>query len=84
MAAAPIIFKELYDGVPWYTVISRGVKYSAYRVSDGRWCVLTRRLALGRWNTGGCKYYANVAEVSANCKALAGLEGLLAPGAVVA
>jgi len=46
--------------------------------SAGRWFVSSRRLALGRGNIGGGKYYDRVED----CKAFAALPALMTMGAL--
>jgi hypothetical protein len=75
-----LITKTLADnGTAFYTTVRRGVEYCAY-LSDAaeEWFVSSRRLSLGRWNTGGGKYYANIED----CKAFAALPALLKMGAI--
>jgi hypothetical protein len=76
MATAPIITAEQVEGTMYYTATLRGVEYCAHELC-GKWFVGTRRLALGRSNMGGGKYYDTVADVANGCKALAGLDLLL-------
>jgi hypothetical protein len=71
---ATAITEEIIDGKSYYTVTSRGTVYCAYFVeSEGEWFVSTRRLALGKSNAGGGKYYANIED----CKPFAGLLALI-------
>ena len=46
----------------------RGTEYTLMPHCDG-FGVSTRRLSLGRWNTGGFKAFASLADVAANCPA---------------
>lgn len=73
------ITKTVQDGVAYYTTTARGVEYCAYfMASAGRWFVSSRRLALGRGNVGGGKYYDRVED----CKAFAALPALMTMGAL--
>jgi len=71
------------EGRSYYTATARGVEYTASEDCIG-WGVWSHRLALGRGNVGGFKRYASLAELSAKCKALAGLDALIAAPAVAA
>ena len=55
------------------TVIHRGTEYTLMRMGDA-WGVATRRLALGRFNAGGFKYFPTLEAVKAGCKAFGGVE----------
>lgn len=69
------ITQEIIDGKSHFTTTSRGTEYCAYfSLSVGEWFVSTRRLALGRHNPGGGKYYACIAD----CKPFAELPALIA------
>jgi hypothetical protein len=72
-----MIETTIHDGKPYYSATSRGVSYCAHELG-GRWFVSSRRLALGRSNIGGGRYYETLADVAAGCKAFAGLDLLLA------
>lgn len=72
-----MIQAEAHAGKTYYTAVSRGVQYSATQLA-GKWFVASRRLALGRSNAGGGKYYDTLADVSKGCKALAGIDVLVA------
>ncbi len=71
-----MISASVTDGVTYYTSTRRGVEYTAYTVR-GDWVVLTRRLALGRFNTGGCKYFKDIESLCCAVKAFVGLDLLL-------
>lgn len=72
--SAPII----KDG-DYYTAVRRGVQYCAkFEPSVGQWFVATHRLALGRFNSGGGRYYADISQ----CKAFAALPALMNMGAM--
>ena len=76
--SAPIT-KTTEAGVDYFTTTRRGVEYCAYfMASAGRWFVSSRRLALGRGNIGGGKYYDRLEE----CPAFAALPTLQAMGAL--
>ena len=59
----------------YVTATARGVEYCLHRHGDG-WGVSSRRLALGRHNTGGFKSYATLADVAQGCRAFADLDAL--------
>lgn len=61
----------------YYTATARGVEYCAHRNVAG-WFVSSRRLSLGRFNTGGGKYYGSLQDLAEGCKAFAGLDVLVA------
>ena len=71
-----MIFSEVIDGVTYYMATRGGVSYTAYAVR-GEWAVVTRRLALGRFNPGGCKYFPNIKALSESVKAFSGLDVFL-------
>jgi hypothetical protein len=56
------------NSTKYVTAVYRGTEYCLSRLGEG-WYISTRRLALGRWNTGGGKHYATLAAVAAGCKA---------------
>lgn len=73
------ITKTTEGGVDYFTTTRAGVEYCAYfMASAGRWFVSSRRLALGRGNVGGGKYYDRVEE----CKPFAALPTLMTMGAL--
>lgn len=75
-----MISAETLDGVTYYSATRRGVEYMAFDGLSG-WGVSTRRLALGRMNVGGFKYYDSVEQISATVAAFRGLDMLIAaPG----
>lgn len=76
-----MITAETLDGVTYYSATRRGVEYMAFDSMSG-WGVSTRRLALGRMNVGGFKYYSGPAEISEKVKAFAGLALLLSAEAM--
>lgn len=76
MKTAQLITASEIDGRTYYTATRAGVEYCAGRLGDA-WYVSSRRLALGRFNTGGGKHYADLAAVAAGCKAFAGLDALV-------
>lgn len=63
---------EVINGTKYVTTTSRGIEYTLQRLC-GKWFVSSRRLALGRGNIGGGKYYATFDEVRDGCKAFAAL-----------
>lgn len=65
------------DDTTYYKAVVRGVEYCAYLTKHSGWCVITRRIALGRSNPGGCKYFDSLSELSAKVKAFSGLDALL-------
>lgn len=70
-----ITAKEI-EGVTYYTTTRRGVEYTAY-TARGQWIVLTHRLALGRRNPGGCKYFDSIQILCQSVKAFSGLDQLI-------
>lgn len=74
---AGLITASEHEGKTYYTAVSRGVEYTACPSSDGRYWVASRRLSLGRWNTGGGKYYENLEAVAQGCKAFTCLDALV-------
>jgi hypothetical protein len=58
------------------TTIYRGSEYLLYMLC-GEWFVAYRRLALGRGNVGGGRYYATLSDVAAGCKAFGSAEDLI-------
>jgi len=73
-----MITAEIIDNVTYYTTVRGGVEYTAYQNAMGGWYVLTKRLALGRPNIGGCKNFDSVNAVSSSVKAFFGLNLLVA------
>lgn len=66
------------NGRTYYTTTRKGTEYCARKCfANGGWIVETRRLALGRNNFGSVKRFDNVADLSANVRAFAGLDKLL-------
>lgn len=83
-AAIPItlnsqpITRETLDGVSYYMTSRRGVDYCAYKQNDSdQWFVSTHRVGLGPLHIGGGRYYRDLADLAANCKAFAALPALL-------
>jgi DNA-binding PadR family transcriptional regulator len=73
------IEKTEHDGQAYYTTTARGVEYCAHFMeSVGKWFVSTRRLALGRGNGGGGKYWDKLED----CKPFAALPTLMKLGAI--
>lgn len=64
---------SIHGGNKYITATYRGTEYTLMRNGDG-WGVATRRIALGRFNTGGFKHYRSLAEVAAGCKAFSAVE----------
>jgi hypothetical protein len=64
------------EGVRYYSTTRRGVDYTAYTIR-GEWICLTKRLALGRMNPGGCKYFKTIAELGQAVKAFSNLSQLI-------
>lgn len=67
------ITRETLDGVTYYGTTRGGVEYCAYLTTGGAWFVSSRRLALGRFNAGGGKYYNSLDDLAAGCKAFVAL-----------
>lgn len=59
---------EYHDGRAYYVATYRGTEYCLSRLADA-WFVRTQRLALGRFNAGGGRYYRTLADVAAGCRA---------------
>jgi hypothetical protein len=59
---------SIVGGEKYVTAVARGTEYTLMKQGDA-WFVASRRLALGRFNTGGGKHYATLADVAAGCKA---------------
>lgn len=68
-----LITAETIDGITYYSTTRRGVAYTTYQTKGGDWWVSSRRLALGRSNAGGGRYYTDLAALCDGCKAFAGL-----------
>jgi hypothetical protein len=73
---ANLIQASEIEGKTYYTAVARGVEYTAFEQVGG-WFVASHRQALGRRHIGGGKHYETLAEVSAKCKAFAGLDLLV-------
>lgn len=73
-----IITAKQIESTTYYSVVLRGVEYCAYLTKHSGWCVTTHRVALGRSNAGGCKYFDSLSDLSAKVKAFSGLDKLLA------
>jgi len=72
------ITRVTIDGVSYYTTSRRGVDYCAYKQNDSdQWFVSTHRSGLGPLHIGGGRYYRNLNDLAANCKAFAALPALL-------
>ena len=65
--------REVSDGTVYLTTEYRGTAYTLRRSQWG-WELTTKRIALGRWNAGGFKRFATLADVQVGCKAFAGLQ----------
>lgn len=74
--ARATIAASVIDGVTYYTTTRRGVEYTAY-TTRGTWQVITRRLALGRFNPGGCKHFDDIKTLCEMVKAFSGLDLLI-------
>ena len=73
----PVITTEIIDGVKYISSIYRGTEYTLYN-SNGSWWCGSRRLALGRMNMGGGKYYVTLQDIVDGCKAFGNIEELIA------
>lgn len=72
------ITRETLDGVSYFTTTRRGVDYCACKQHDSdQWWVSTHRIALGSMHIGGGRYYRDLNDLAANCKAFAALPALL-------
>lgn len=70
---AQLITREIHGNTVYLTTTYRGTIYTLRR-SPWAWEVSTRRLALGRSKIGGVKHFDTLADVTANCKAFAGVQ----------
>ena len=78
-ANSAVITKEVIDGCAYFTTVRGGTSYCAHFMdSVGEWFVSSRRLSLGRFNTGGGKYFKNIAD----SKPFAALPALISIGAI--
>lgn len=69
---------ETLDGVSYFSATRRGVHYCACKQHDSdQWWVSTHRIALGSMHIGGGRYYRDLNDLAANCKAFAALPALL-------
>ena len=71
-----MIQQTTIEGRDYFTAIKAGVEYTAMKDSAG-WGVATRRIALGRFNTGGFKRFNSLADLAANVRAFRGLDVLV-------
>lgn len=71
-----MIQQTTLEGRDYFTATRNGVEYVAMKDCVG-WGVSTRRLALGRFNTGGFKRFDSLADLSANVRAFRGLDALV-------
>ena len=73
----PEIWKVLH-AVLHFSTTRRGVHYCAYKQHDSdQWWVSTHRVGLGPLHIGGGRYYRDLNDLAANCKAFAALPALL-------
>lgn len=72
-AAAAIQHEAGAHGAHHFTITARGVEYTATVNARGEWELHSRRLALGRWNTGTYRHFDSAEELAAACPAMAGL-----------
>ena len=72
-----MIQQTTIDGRDYFTTTRNGVEYTAMRNGDGAWGVATRRLALGRFNAGGFKHFASLAELATKVRAFRGIDALV-------
>lgn len=70
MASTQVFEVEEVAGKQYVTTEVRGVRYTLHKHGDG-WGVATRRLSLGRWNTGGFRYFDTLRDVADKCRAFA-------------
>ena len=68
---------SIHKGTKYITTEYRGTEY-CLMFSSGSYGVATRRLALGRFNAGGYKHFANLEAVATGCKAFGGIDNLMA------
>lgn len=72
------ITRETLDGVSYYTTRRAGVDYCACKQNDSdQWWVSTHRVGLGPLHIGGGRYYRDLNDLAANCKAFIALPALL-------
>jgi hypothetical protein len=66
---------EVVNNKKYFTAIYKGTEYTLYELC-GDWFLSTRRLALGKSNIGGGKYFDTLKAVSEGCKAFGDVETL--------
>lgn len=71
-----MIQQTTIEGTNYYTTIRAGVEYTAMKDSAG-WGVATRRLALGRFNTGSFKRFDSLSELASKVRAFRGIDALV-------
>lgn len=71
-----MIQQGIIEGRSYYTTVRAGVEYTAMKDSAG-WGVATRRLALGRFNTGGFKRFDSLSELAQKVRAFRGIDELV-------
>jgi len=59
-----------------FATTARGVNYHAQLMVNGRWVVLSHRIALGPRHIGGSKWFNTLDELEAGVKAFKGLASL--------
>lgn len=80
-AQAPqVITAKVLEGTTYYETDFRGVTYLAYITPMNEWCVISRRIALGRNSPGTCRYFDSVSDVSKGIRALAMLPDMIDAG----
>ena len=67
--------RAVHNGVLYITTEFKGTEYCLHKF-DGAWGIGTRRLALGRFNTGGFKRFATLDALAASCKAFGDADNL--------
>jgi hypothetical protein len=72
------ITTEIIEGTTYYIMTLRGVRYTiSFDQLWEEWRVMSRRLSLGRMNTGSTRHFKTLADVEAKIKGLRGISALL-------
>lgn len=80
-AQAPqVITAKVLEGTTYYETDFRGVTYLAYITPMNEWCVISRRIALGRNSPGTCRYFKSIAEIAQKLRALSSLPVMIEAG----
>lgn len=71
-----MIQQTTIEGRDYFTATRAGVEYTAMKDCAG-WGVASRRLSLGRFNTGSFKRFDSLPELAASVRAFHGLDALV-------